>query len=310
MRSVRARAHASIANLGYGFDVFALCVTAGFDEVQLSLGGRGSVLVVEGEAAAGVPRRASANSAGVALAKLLRDHGITRTVRARLRKGVPAGGLGSSGASAVAAVVAANRLLGLGLTREALVPYAAHGETASAGTAHADNVAASLFGGLVVVERLAPARILRLVPRGALRIAIARPQLRLTTAAARRVLPRRLALEQCAQACARAAMIVAALQAGDVRGFGRALEGSLTDRARAALIPGFAEVCASARRAGAAGATVSGAGPAVMAAVDAGRADPRAVAAAMRAAFGRAGLEARTLVARVGGGARVVEVRR
>ena len=257
MKTVRAKAYSSIANLGYGFDVFAVCVDAASDEVELSLGGRGITLEVEGNGAGAIPTRPDRNTAGVALAKLMSDHGLREPVRVRLRKRFrPVGGLGSSAASAAAAVVAANRLFGLGLPRARLVPYAAHGETASAGAPHADNVAAAVLGGFVIAEKRDPARILRIAPRGPLRFAIAMPRLELTTAAARRVLPESVSLEEYSQGCARAGVIVAAIASGDVGALGRAIEGSFAERARAPLVPGYAEVCESARRAGAAGATM------------------------------------------------------
>lgn len=309
MKRVRARAYASIANLGYGFDVFAVCVTAGYDEVELVLGERGTK--IEGDGARSISTAPRRNTASVALERLLRDAGVERRIGIRLRKGVPlGGGLGSSGASAVAAVVAADRLLGLRLSRQKLVGFAAHGETAAAGAAHADNVAASLFGGFVIVEKHDSERVLHLTPPRALRFVIATPAIALTTAQARRALPRRVPLADYSQGCARSGMIVAAIARGDVRELGRAIEGSPTDRARARLVPGFDDVCRDARAAGAAGATLSGAGPSVAAVVDADAVDPRRVAAAMGDAFGRAGLAAVTRIARVAGRARVIEARR
>ena len=309
MRLVCARAYASIANLGHGFDVFAIAVNVAFDEVTLSLGGRGLSLRVEGEGARGIPTGPRRNTVGVALARLLSDHPSRAGLRVRILKGKGSGGLGSSAASAAAAVVAANRLLGLGLSRAALVPYAAHGETASAGAAHADNVAAAIFGGFVIAEKADPTRVTRLAPPARLRFALAIPRLELTTRQARRALPRRIPLAEHAQGCARAGAIVAAIARGDVRALGRAVEGSFAERARARLIPGFAEACESARRAGAEGASLSGAGPAVMAVVDASHADARAVATAMCEAFRRVGVTAEARVGRPAPGARVIEAR-
>lgn len=310
MKLVRARAYSSIANLGYGFDVFAICVDVALEEVELSRRRHGITLEAEGEGAERVPTRPGRNTAGVALTKLMREHRIHSGLHIRILKRRNAGGgLGSSAASAAAAVVAANRLFGLGLSRAELVPYAAHGEKASAGTAHADNVAAALHGGFVIVEKRDPTRVVHLNPPPTLRFAVTVPRLRFTTAAARRVLPRRVSLEDYAQGCARAGAIVAAIAGGDLRALGRAIEGSFAERARSRLVPGFAAACDSARRAGAEGATLSGAGPAVMAVVDASRADARTVGSAMREAFGRAGIEAEALVGRVGPGARIVEAR-
>ena len=59
--------------------------------------------------------------------------------------------MGSSGASAAAAAVAAQKLMGYMLPQRELVKLAAQGEAAVAGSAHADNVSASLFGGFILV---------------------------------------------------------------------------------------------------------------------------------------------------------------
>ena len=92
---------------------------------------------------------------------------------------------------------------------------------------------------------------------------------------------------------ARFGMMIAALEQDDVATFGRMVQGAFTDRARARLVPAFADVGIAAREAGAAGVALSGAGPSIVAVVDAERVDPRPVAATMTAAFARAGLEAR-----------------
>jgi homoserine kinase len=309
MSPVRARAHASIANLGHGFDVFAACVTAGFDEVELSLARRGSI-EIEGHEADGIPRDPKRNTAGLALHHLMRHLGIRRAVRMRIRKGAPAGGgLGSSAASSVAAVFAADRLFGSGLSRTDLIAYAAQGEIAAARAAHADNVAASMVGGLVIVDPRDPTRVQRITsPRG-LRFVIAMPRVRITTAEARKALPRRVALSDYSLGAARFGMMIAALEQDDVATFGRMVQGAFTDRARARLVPAFADVGIAAREAGAAGVALSGAGPSSVAVVDAELVDPRPAAATMTAAFARAGLEARAWVARVAGGARIVGAR-
>src|SRR5258708_32462405 len=68
-----------------------------------------------------------------------------------IEKGIPLGsGLGGSAASAVAAVVAANALLEDPLDHVSLLKFAMRGEEVASGTAHIDNIAPSLYGGLVL----------------------------------------------------------------------------------------------------------------------------------------------------------------
>lgn len=308
-RKVMTRAYSTIANVGYGFDVFGIAVDAGFDEVDLQKGGRGISLQVEGPLADSVPCDPLKNSAGVALAKLLDDFSIREGVRLTLRKGIRSGsGLGSSAAGPAAAVVAANRLFDLGLSLEHLVPYAAHGETASAGAAHPDNVTPALFGGFTIIDRKDPTRVFHMIPKGSIRFIIAVPDYILTTEASRKVLPKSVTVEEYSQGCARSGVIVAALATGDAKLLGESFEGSFPERARAQLIPGYDSVREEARRAGAAGVTISGSGPSLFAVAGA-KVDPNGVAEAMKEGFRRAGLGARTYVARVAPGVRLREAR-
>src|SRR5437899_2521047 len=82
-KSVRARAVAAIANLGYGFDVYAVCVRCGFDEVELTVQRRGTRLEIEGAGRHAVPGSIERNTAGVSLARLMRDHGLECPLRIR-----------------------------------------------------------------------------------------------------------------------------------------------------------------------------------------------------------------------------------
>ena len=70
-----------------------------------------------------------------------------------IEKNIPAGyGMGSSGASAVATVIAFNKIFKLNMDQKNLLDYAAEGELASAGVRHYDNIAGSFFGNFVIEE--------------------------------------------------------------------------------------------------------------------------------------------------------------
>lgn len=313
---IRARAQASIANLGHGFDVLGLCVDAGCDVVEVSRGGKSWEICIAPAAAgalrptssecAAIPCEVSRNTAGAAVAALCRDHGISEPLRIRIEKGLrPGSGLGSSAASAAAAVTAANELFGLGLSRLGLIRYAAVGEGVSAGVTHADNVAAALCGGFVICEGRDGLEVQRLEPPGDLRLVIATPHVEVTTRAARAVLPERVTLAEYSRGCGRCAMIVAALLQGDWATFGRALEGSFVDQARGRLIPGYAAVVQAAKEAGALGVVICGSGPSLAAIPPPGM-DSAGLATAMGDAFRAAGQDCTTQVVGVGSGATVI----
>jgi len=102
-----------------------------------------------------VPLEPEKNSAGLAVLNLLQEMQVRSHIKLSIQKGIPAGlGLGSSGASAAAAVYAVDQLLGLALDRNKLTYFAMLGEQAAAGAPHPDNVAASVFGKVVIVYTL------------------------------------------------------------------------------------------------------------------------------------------------------------
>src|SRR5690606_22916358 len=86
-----------------------------------------------------------------------------RGVEIELEKGLPLGsGLGSSGASACAALVAVNELLDLGLGHEQLIDFARYAEGIACGSAHPDNVAPAIAGGFVLIPSEKPLRVIAL----------------------------------------------------------------------------------------------------------------------------------------------------
>src|SRR5438046_1666405 len=87
---IRARAPATIANLGPGFDVFALAVRGLADQVAIRPAKRDS-LQVHGVEAAGIPSTFSGNTAGIAIEALREATGIPQPLEVRVAKGIPPG---------------------------------------------------------------------------------------------------------------------------------------------------------------------------------------------------------------------------
>lgn len=297
---VRARAFApgSVGNVGPGLDILGLAVAGAGDEVLVERVDATGVLVRD----AGhpdLPVRADRNTAALAATEVLRRAGSpVRGLAVSVRKGLPlAGGQGGSAASAVAAAVAANRLLGNPLDRLALLEACLAAEETVAGR-HADNVAPSLFGGVVLVRSLMPLDVVCLPVPSELRVVLAHPDQRLRTRDARAVLPRDVPLDVALAQAAQVGAMVAALAAGDYELLGRALDDGIAEPARARLLPGFREAKAAALGAGALGASISGAGPTAFA-LARGDETAQAVAAAMEAAYRGVGAVAQVRVAQV-----------
>src|SRR6187401_1530260 len=160
MQSQRLRvfAPATIANIGPGFDVLGLALSSPGDVLEVELANVPGVEIVEITGDAGrLTRDPMKNVAGRAAVDLLRRAGSERGLRLWLHKQMPlASGLGSSGASSAAGAFAVNELLGRPLTQRDVVLSAMEGERAASGSAHADNVAPSVMGGIVLVRSYSP----------------------------------------------------------------------------------------------------------------------------------------------------------
>jgi homoserine kinase len=247
------------------------------------------------------PERHTAAIAAAAVIATAKARGITLHapgIALTVKKALPlSGGQGGSAASAVAGAVAADALLDAGLDETALLMCSLAAEETVAGR-HLDNIAPSLLGGIVLIRSLDPIDVVRLPIPAGLRIVLAHPSQRLRTSEARGVLPtsipRAIALHQMAQVGA----IVAACHQRDLALLGRAIDDRIAEPARARLLPGFVEAKKAAMTAGALGASISGAGPTAFALVD-GDAVGELVAAAMREAYERAGVECTARVTQV-----------
>ena len=138
-----AFAPATVSNVACGFDVLGFALDAPGDEVTARFERRRGVPIDDIIGDDGrLPRDAARNTAGVAAQALLTRLGERRGVALTIRKGLPlSSGLGGSAASAVAAVVAVDALLGANAPLETLMACALEGERLGAGSAHADNIA-------------------------------------------------------------------------------------------------------------------------------------------------------------------------
>ncbi len=307
---VSAFAPATVANVGPGFDVFGFALEGRGDVVAAARSTRPGVRLVGVEGDGGkLSRDARKNVASAVVALAFRRAGVRFGADVRLTKGLPLGsGLGSSSASAAAAAVAANALLGGRFDDDGLLDLAREGERIACGVAHADNVAPALFGGFCVIRPGDPPEVVRLVPPKTWQVVVVSPALTLETKASRAALPRAVPLAVMAATAANTATAVAAIYRKDLALFGRAvMADAVAAPVRLRLIRGGAEVIRAALAAGAACASVSGAGPALFALTD-GPARAKVVARMMRAAWRKTGIPSDVIVSRVGaGGARTIE---
>lgn len=216
MTSATAFAPATVSNVACGFDVLGFALDEPGDEVTATLTPAGvQIAGIEGDGGR-LPRDAARNTAGVAARALLTKLGDPRGVALTIRKGLPlSSGLGGSAASAVAAVVAVNALLGGKASRDTLLQCALEGERHGAGSSHADNIAPCLYGGFVLVRSANPPDIITLpVPPG-LTAVVVHPDLEIETAKARALLGDTVPLCDAVMQWANLGAFVHALHTGD-----------------------------------------------------------------------------------------------
>jgi homoserine kinase len=287
----------SVGNVGPGLDILGLALAGAGDTVRAEWSeGRG--IVVRDAGHPDLPTDPQRNTAAIAAQAVMRRAGTTAGIALHVRKGLPlSGGQGGSAASAVAGAVAANLLTAAALDTVALLECAMEAEATVAGR-HADNLAPSLLGGLVLVRSVAPMDVVRLPLPASIRVVLVQPEQRLNTRDARAVLPEQVSREVALHQAAHVAAMVAGACLGDLALLGRGLDDRIAEPARRRLLPGFDDAQRAARAAGALGGSISGAGPTAFALVEDDATGAR-VLTAMQRAYTEAGMPTTGRVAEV-----------
>ena len=265
MQSVSVFAPASVANVGCAYDVLGFALEKPGDKVIMHLNNSGNITLDRIEGDQGMLPKDPEKNIVTAVVKYYFDKlNIHKGVSVELYKEMPFGsGLGSSSASAVAGLVAINELMGNPLTREQLLPLAMEGERLACGNAHADNVAPSLLGGLVLIRSYDPLDIVRLPFSDSLHIAVLYPHVEIPTLEARKILKTNVPITDAIKQWGNIAGLVAGFCMGDEKLIGRSLHDYIIEPVRAMLIPDFYQMRTIAMKGGALGFGISGSGPSV-----------------------------------------------
>jgi homoserine kinase len=286
-RRVRVRVPATSANLGPGFDCLALALdlwnetdfTLQDDGLRLTNQGEGQQIPLDERNLIFQAMRFYCDTCGVPFPRGLDIH---------CRTGVPPGsGLGSSAAAVLTGILGAAALLDRPLDASLALSLAARME------GHADNAAAALLGGLVIVAAGRAGWITRQVTIPEQRAAVVLPAISLPTHAARAALPAEVSLKDAAFNLGRAVLVVEALRAGDLDLLREAVDDRLHLPYRLPLIPGGQAALQAAYVAGAKAVTISGAGPSLIAFTGG---DPSPIAQAMTSAFQANQVDARAFL--------------
>lgn len=287
---VTAFAPATVANVGIGFDILGHTVEAVGDHVRLQRIEERTVRIRAITGVAGeLPVEPERNTAGRAIQALHEALALPYGFEMSIDKGIPlSSGMGGSAASAVAAVVAANALLDEPMTRLQLLKFAMQGEIVASGSVHVDNIAPSLFGGLVLTVGIDHPRVKQIPVPKSIRCVLVHPHMYLGTREARAILKTDVTRSDFVWQSANLAGFISGCYSNDLEMIRDSFDDVIIEPQRQSLIPGFKEVKRGAMSAGALGCSISGAGPAVFAWSEIQHAE--AVRGAMVAAFAAHGL--------------------
>ena len=262
-KQVKVRVPGTSANCGPGFDSLGVACTI-YNELSLVLLEKPELdIVITGAGAENIPKD-ERNIVWKSIQKLLKRVGLADKylgAKIEMDNGVPLSrGLGSSATAIVGGLKAANEWLDNPLSQRDLLQLATEIE------GHPDNVAPAIYGGFTVsIVRQGKPECFTFMPKLPLKLVVAIPDFFLSTKAARGVLPKEVPMGDAIYNVGRAAMLIAALCKGNQSFLRSVFDDALHQPYRAKLIPGMYEVIAAARKAGALGASLSGAGPCLIA---------------------------------------------
>jgi len=238
-----------------------------------------------------LPTEASQNVAGVALLAMLDAlNGEVKGFEIESTKTIkPGSGIGSSAASAAAAVVGANELLNKRFSNDELVGFAMCGEAVASGAKHADNIAPCIYGGVILVRSNDPIDIIP-IPAPPLYVTVLHPQIEIKTSEARQILKKKVTLKDAITQWANVAGLIAGLMKSDYALIGRSLTDVIVEPMRSTLIPQYDEVKKASLAAGALGGGISGSGPSVFM-LSSDEATAHRVEAAIKQVYDKVGID-------------------
>ena len=256
---------ATIANVSCGFDSLGLAVDEIGDEMTFVKTPQKGVEITN-ITGAELTYDVDKNAASAVVKKMLLDAKADFGIQLTMHKGYfPGSGLGSSAASSAGAAFGANQLLGKPYSNLELTKFAMFGEEIACGSQIADNVAAAIYGGFVLIRNYQPLEVVKLPVPSELRLVAIHPQIEVRTEDARNVLPKEIALKDAVTQWANVGGLISGLYSNNYELISNSLKDVIVEPHRKKLIPFFDEVKSAAIKAGALGAGISGSGPTIFA---------------------------------------------
>lgn len=265
MNQVKIFAPATVANVSCGYDAMGFALEGLGDEMLFSKTESKTVTISKIEGAK-LPYETDKNVAGVVAQNMLKDSDADFGVDIQIFKNFkPGSGLGSSAASASGAAFAVNQLLNNKYSNIELTKFAMQGEVVACGSAIADNVAAAIYGGFILVRNYEPLDIVQIPSPSELIATIIHPQIEVKTEDARKVIKSEIPIKTAIAQWANVGGLISGLHTNDFDLISRSLVDHVAEPQRKHLIPYFDNVKNAAIKSGALGAGISGSGPSIFA---------------------------------------------
>ena len=256
---------ATVANVSCGFDSLGFAVDAVGDEMTFTKTTEKGVKITK-ITGANLTYNVDENAASAVVKKILVEANANFGIELTIHKGFsPGSGLGSSAASAAGAAFGVNQFLENKYSELELTKFAMFGEEVACGSQIADNVAAAIYGGFVLVRSYNPLEIIKLPVPSELRVVAIHPQIEVKTKDAREVLPTEILLKDAVTQWANVGGLIAGLYTDNYNLISNSLVDIIVEPHRKKLIPFFDDVKNAALKAGALGAGISGSGPTIFA---------------------------------------------
>jgi len=258
MKKLKVRVPATTANLGAGFDTFGLALTL-YNEFEVE---EHNGVIIETHPKNPFLEKAENNLFVQVLKYACEKRGKTfHGAKVKQTTNIPvARGLGSSATAIVAGIMVSSAVSKIELTDEKFFEIAYRFEP------HPDNLLPAWKGGFItaLVDK-GKTYYQRVKFPDEIKVVVVVPDFELSTEKARSVLPESIPFEDGIFNLQRASLFIASVVNKNLEMLKVAMDDKLHQPYRKHLVPGFDEVVSSAIETGAIGASLSGAGPTVLA---------------------------------------------
>jgi len=263
MDKIKVFSPGSITNLSCGYDILGVCLNNRGDEITVTKT-ENKRIIIKSNDNYNISNDINKNVAGIAAQALLKKTSTEFGFEIEIKKGIkPGSGIGSSAASSAGTVFAINQLLDSPFSQLDLIKFSMEGEKFVSDSYHADNVAPIILGGITLVRSISEIDVIKLPTPKSLEVIIIRPNIEIKTSDSRKVLRKKIKIEEMVQQSANLGSFVSSLYNEDFNLMSRSIVDIIAEPDRRILIPEFDNIIKLSKINGAIAAGISGSGPSI-----------------------------------------------